>query len=355
MRWENGTPQAEERSTAVGYTAGITAAFISGAEGGVQGTPLATAALEAAAGLYSVCFAAASLAPDIPALTAEVRALIARNLIRRGEDHHRIYVRGGRLVLEPIGFAYAHGNGPDPMGWTYNATLYGPTDSRHEWIPAASLMHCRYSVDASRPWLGVPPWSWASSAGRLAGHTEERLGEEAAGAVGRVIPLPAAMTGPGSADKLAAFKADFAGLKGRATFVPTTADGGGEGRVAAPPRDWQQERIGPAPDENMLTLRSDAAQAILTACGVPLALVTAGGDGTGQRESWRRFAMGALAGMAKVIEVEIERKFDVPAKFDFSCLWAHDVAGRTQSFGKLVAGGMDVEKAAALAGLMSED
>ena len=74
-----------------------------------------------------------------------------------------IRVAGWMHAREPVGFAYAHGAGPDPMRWTCNATLYGPTDSRHEWVPAASMLHCRYSVDASRPWLGVPAWSWAAS------------------------------------------------------------------------------------------------------------------------------------------------------------------------------------------------
>ena len=290
----------------------------------------------------------------MPALTSATRALIARNLIRRGEDHHRIYVRGGRIVLEPIGFAYAHGSGPDPLAWTYNATLYGPTDSRHEWVPAASILHARHSVDASRPWLGVPPWSWASSAGRMAGWSESRLADEASGAVGRVVPLPAAMAGAGTEDKLAALKTDLGNLRGRATFLPTTADGGGEGRAAAPPRDWKQERIGPAPDAGLITLRSDAAESILSACQVPTALVVEGADGTAQREAWRRFAMGPLAGMARVVEEEIALKLDVVTRFDFGCLWAHDMAGRASSFKAMVTGGMDPAKAAALAGLMAD-
>ena len=119
MRWPWSKREPEQRSTAQGYTASLTAALQAGAEGGVSDTaPLATAALEAAAGLYGRCMAAAVVkdAPDVAdALAPPVLALIARNLIRRGEDHHRIYVRGGRLVLEPVGFAYAHGNGPDPM------------------------------------------------------------------------------------------------------------------------------------------------------------------------------------------------------------------------------------------------
>ena len=353
MRWPWTRREPEERQTAQGYTAALTAALDAGAEGSAQGNPLASGALEAAATLYSSCFAAAALDPPVPALTPAVRALIARNLIRRGEDHHRIYVRGGRVVLEPVGFAYAHGNGPDPMAWAYNATLYGPTDSRHEWVPAASMLHCRHSVDASRPWLGVPAWSWAASAGRAAGYSESRLADEASGAVGRVIPLPAAMSGAGDTDKLSQFKADFAGMRGKATFVPTTADGGGEGRAAAPPRDWKQERIGPAPDEGLLTLRSDASAALLAACGVPSALVDPSADGTAQREAWRRFALSSLAGIAHVVEEELERKLDMKITFDFRQLWAWDMAGRASSFKAMVAGGMAIERAAALSGLVA--
>ena len=349
MRWENGS-LVEERS----YTSRVIAESTATAEGLSAAAPTETAALEAAASLYAACFAAAKLEPDIPSLNPEVRALIARNLIRLGQDFHQIELRDGRPVLVPVGYAYPYSQSPDPMAWLYQSSVYTPSGSRHEWILGGAMLHCRYAVDPERPWIGLPPWRWAASAGSLAAYTEKRLSEEAAGAVGRVIPLPAAMTGPGSADKLEAFKADFSALKGRATFVPTTADGGGEGRVAAPPRDWKQERIGPMPDAQMVSLRSDAAEAVLSACGVPIALVTAGGDGTGQRESWRRFAMGPLAGLARVVEVELERKFDVPAKIDFSCLWAHDAAGRAQSFKAMVAGGMDVAKAAAAAGLMED-
>ena len=79
------------------------------------------------------------------------------------------------------------------------------------------------------------------------------------------------------------------------------------------------------------------------------------GDGTGQRESWRRFAMGPLAGLARQVEVEIERKFEVRTRFNFDALMAHDIQTRATSFQKLVAGGMDVAKAAAMSGLMGED
>ena len=37
--------------------------------------------------------------------------------------------------------------------------------------------------------------------------------------------------------------------------------------------------------------------------------------------------MGPLAGLAAIIESEISDKLMTPVKFDFSGLWAHDIAG----------------------------
>ena len=54
MRWPWSRREPEERSTAQGYTASLTAALEAGASAGVADTaPFATAALEIAAGLYS--------------------------------------------------------------------------------------------------------------------------------------------------------------------------------------------------------------------------------------------------------------------------------------------------------------
>ena len=78
-------------------------------------------------------------------------------------------------------------------------------------------------------------------------------------------------------------------------------------------------------------------------------------DGTSQRESWRRFAMGPLAAMARLVEEEIARKLDVVTHFDFGALWAHDMAGRASSFKAMVTAGMEIERAAGLSGLLATD
>ena len=56
-----------------------------------------------------------------------------------------------------------------------------------------------------------------------------------------------------------------------------------------------------------------------------------------------------------LVEEEIALKLDVAVAFDFRQLWAWDMAGRASSFKAMVTAGMDVARAAALAGLMEAE
>ena len=345
----------EQRSTAQGYTASLTAAFQAGAEGGSDVAPLATAALEAAAGFYSRCMSAAMVegADDVAAaLTPGVLALIARNLIRRGEDHHRIYVRGGRLVLEPVGFAYAHG-GPDPMGWTYSITSYGPTDSRHEWVPASAVLHTRYSVDSSRPWLGVPPWSWAATTSQAIAALDKMVAREAAAPHGSLLGVPETpqVDEDGDIRPLDAFRSDLAQARGRTLVVERAGDWGEQTPQGNPARlehlRYGLERAAIDP------LRTATGRDVLGACGVPPTLFVANSDGTAQREAFRRFLHGSLRPLARIMEAELRIKLDAPELvLDLSELHAADVAGRARAFKAFVSSGVSADDAARNAGIV---
>ena len=359
MKWPWSKREPEQRSTAQGYTASLTAALQAGAEGGVSDTaPLATAALEAAAGLYARCMAAALVtgADDVAdALTPPVLALIARNLIRRGEDLHVISVRGGRLVLEPVGFSYPHGNGPDPMSWTYNATMYGPTDSRHEWVPATSMLHCRYSVDSSRPWLGVPPWSWAASTSQAIAALDRMVAREASGPHGSLLGVPQTPQADeaGNVRPLDAFRGDLFKAKGGTMVMEasqqwegdTPHSGGSSSKLEHLRFGMMRETIDP--------LRTATGRDVLAACGVPPTLMVPNSDGTAQRESYRRFLHTALRPMARIMESELRVKLDAPGLvLDLSPLAAGDVAGRARSFKAFTEAGVHPQDAARETGIV---
>ena len=60
--------------------------------------------------------------------------------------------------------------------------------------------------------------------------------------------------------------------------------------------------------------------------------------------------------LAKIVSEELSDKFEVAISLSFDSLFAADLSGRARAFQSLVGGGMDIAKAAALAGLLlSED
>ena len=358
MRWPWSKP--EERQTAVGYTAALTAALEAGASGSAaNNAPLATAALEIAAGLYARCMAAALVKdaePEIAAaLSPPVLAMIARNLIRRGEDHHKIIVRGGRVELRPLAFAYAHGRSADPMAWTYSATEYGPTDSVHTWLAAPAVMHTRFAVDASRPWLGVPPWSWAGDTSGAIAALERMVANEAKSPHGHVLGLPETPQVDAAGDErpLDAFRGDLAKARGRTLLTEFSGrwktdapGGGGRSKIEHVTYGLERNLIDP--------LRTAAGRDILAACGVPPSLVVANSDGTAQRESLRRFLHTGLAPMARLIEAEARIKLAAPGlTLDLNPIHAADVAGRARSWKAFLETGMDPIDAAANTGVVT--
>lgn len=101
-----------------------------------------------------------------------------------------------------------------------------------------------------------------------------------------------------------------------------------------------------------MSLRSDAATAVLSACGVPVELV-AGGGRNFAGEAYRRFLHATVAPLGELVQDELRDKLDAPAlSLNFDRLFAADLSGRARAFQSLVSGGMDVERAATLAGLM---
>ena len=345
--------QRTEKRESQPFTDSVVSAIRAEAVGSVVGDPSGLAAVEAAAGLYARCFAGATVEADVD-VPADVLALIGRNLIRHGESVHLIEVRDGRIRLTPAGAWDVRGPW-QPASWWYRVDLFGPSGNVTRFVPAAAVVHCRYAVDSARPSHGVAPLEWARQTGNLAASLERRLAEEAAGVVAHVVPVPQDPEPDEDnpdADPLGALRSDLAKAKGGTVLTETTAAGWGEGRAAAPQADWQPRRIGANPPPVLPTLRADVFGAVLGACGVPVSLFT-DADGTSQREAFRRFLTTGLEPLGELVATELAEKLETPVAFDFTGTYAHDLAGRAQAFGKLVAGGMEIEQAVAVSGLVA--
>ena len=144
------------------------------------------------------------------------------------------------------------------------------------------------------------------------------------------------------------------GLDGRFAFVESLSAGLDDGRAAAPADDWKPKRVGPNPPDSLRTIMQEAARATAGACGVPWPLLS-GAEGAAERESYRRFLHSSVQPVARTVERELSEKLEVEVKLDFRSLHAGDIASRARGFQSLVKGGMAMEEAAAVSGVLMEE
>ena len=202
-----------------------------------------------------------------------------------------------------------------------------------------------YQRSESQPWRGVGPLEDCAETHNLAQALETRLRQEIGGPVGMVVPMPD--TGPTSG-----LEADVNTMRGEVRLTPSTSNNWQSGQQGAPRTDWRSLRIGAEPPEVLARLRGDTGRDILAACGVPGGLVGQT-DGTTLREQLRQFLHIGVNHVAGELADTIAATFGLDTfDFDFSPLMASDLSGRARSFGQLVKGGMDLDKAARLTNLL---
>ena len=312
-----------------------------------------TAAVESVAGLLSRSFAAAEVQGPAwvqAAVTPRVLSQIGRDVIRVGESLHVIRVdHMGNVHLVPASTWYWEGDA-DPSTWLCTATGYGPSGSQTWRLPAAATVFMSWGSATARPYIGIGPTGWASLAGRLAAEAERSLADESGGPLAQLLAVPSDGGDGGDDDPLTDLKSDISGAKGKALLLETVASAWGEGRGAAPARDWVASRLGPNPPASLVTLSKDAHARVLAACGASGPLFD-DSDGTSKREALRQWHMGTVKPLARLLEHELSARFDTPVKLAFDG-YPRDMVSRAAVFSKLIAAeGVSVEKALEIAGL----
>ena len=277
---------------------------------------------------------------------------MGRDLIRNGDSMHVIRMtRDGDVQLIPASSWHFEGN-HDPDSWMVRVTAYGPSTSTTWNLPAASVVFVRWGSTPGQPYVGTGPLSWAHTTARLQSESERSLADEARGPLAQMIAIPTDGGDGDDDDPLKVMKADIRTARGKALLVETSAAGWGEGKTAAPQRDWKAERLGPNPPESMPMVARQTFAAVLAACGCSAAMFD-DSDGTSKREAQRIFLHGTVRPLGKLLAAELSMKLGTEITLNFDQLYMHDLAGRAQAFQKLVAGGMDVAKAAGLSGLVA--
>ena len=260
--------------------------------------------------------------------------------------------RAGSIRLLPCSSWHFEGDA-HPDTWTVRATFYGPSTSTTKHLPYSGVVFVTWGSTPGQPYVGVGPMSWASTTARLQSEAERSLADEAGGPLANLLAIPSDGGSGGEDDPLKLLKSDIRTARGKALLVETTTAGWGEGMSSAPRRDWIASRLGPTPPESMVKARQETFLSVLGAAGTPPALFTEA-DGTSQRESFRRYLTMTVQPLAKLLEEELVMKLEAEVRLDFSDLYAHDLAGRAMAFQKLVAGGMPLQDAITVSGLMQE-
>lgn len=330
------------------YTDAIIDRLIADANGVEEAARIAVS--EAVAGLWARAFASATVEPMTPAtmgLRPRVLELIGRNLVSQGEILFLIEFVDGGLTLQSASSWNVTGDDH----WQYEVTLTRPSSSRTVYRPAEAVLHLRYGSDYSTPWTAAGPEERAKDTGQLASNIEKRLAEEAGAPVGSVVPVP----DTSNVDKL---QGDLQALKGNSILVPSTTGGWD---VNAQTRDgttndWQPRRFGANPPAVLAAIRQGAGDDIAISAGIAPALIRGDAEGTAMREAWRQFLHGTIQPVANIQLDELQEKLDTPSlTLSFEKLMASDIQGRARSFQSMVGGGMEVERAAQLSGLMMPD
>ena len=337
----------EQRESSL--TDALVAQIVAGASGATLALPTTTGALETCAGLVGRAFASAEVNGPVwtqRALTPDTLTLIGRELIRCGEVV--LLIDGGTdgLVLRPVADFDVTGS-YNPESWVYRVNLAGPSELRTRTVNAEGVVHVRYAVDPTRPWHGVGPIQAATLAGRLSAETVQALADEASGPRGSFLPIPHT---DGEDQTVTDLKADIAKLKGSTAVVEGMGTGweaGGAGRMA----DWQTRRIGATPPDSLIMLMMEARKEILSACGIPPTLFDRSSDASA-REAWRMCLHATIAPLGGIVAAELTAKLDASVVLDWTELRASDLAGRARAFQSMVGAGMEMERAAAISGLM---
>ena len=334
------------------YTDALIESIMATVSGPSKARADATAGVEAAAGIVGRAFAGADVSapgPIAEGLTPHCLNVIGRSLIRRGEFVAYLDVVDGALAIYPASSWDVWG---DHRAWTYRLSLSGPnrTQTRNNVRPE-SVLHVMYASDPETPWKGIGPLQAARIAGRLSAETAQALADESSGPRGHLLGVPGK---DGRESTLEGLRGDLRGLHGNVALIEDKQTWQNDVGSQGGRRGWEANRIGAAPPESQVSLLEKATMEVLAACGVPPELVT-GGDGTALREGYRRLLHSTIAPLGRIVQHELRMKVHPGISLSFDSLFAADLSGRARAFGSMVKAGMDISKAATLAGLLASD
>ena len=327
----------------VDYTAQILARDTVRASG-LEAAPAQTAAVEAAAGLWSRGFAVADVTPEPVArlLTRDLLADIGRSLALRGGWLAAIDLSHDAQVTLTPASSWTITGPPNRAGWVYHATFQGPTSSLTRDLKPAEVIHVSYATEQARPWLDVSPLYASGLTSRALANLERALGDELGINVSQVLISP--LSEENEADR--AQLSGLARLRGSLGFLTGTAmaDAGFTGSA-----DADLESAIRCPLARSIFGRRPRPR-FFNAFGVS-GLFATDTTASARRESYRAFIASTLAPLAAKLASAASAALPYgDVELSFSEMKSTDLAARSRSLKALVESGVDLAEARKLTG-----
>ena len=342
-----------ETEVRAAYSDGYTQARIDGQDARadsydavVEGIGYIAAGVKAIESAFALCEVKPANGPITPLWLSEA----VRATVLYGQAVFKIMPGNGGAVLAPVDVDKIRGPRYDPANWQYKV------DGRRAWLPGADMLHLTFARNAGQ-YAGQSPlcvdgnfygFGQDTETTALALEIERAMTYESRVPTGRLFSVPQGLDD----DTISTYSQTIARLEGRAALLDTTEQDTMQagGLPARGQGDWTAKAIGPAPQEQFVTLRESVKGEILAALGVPVSVIGAAGNDAAAREEFRRFLHQTLNPLARRIEAEVSLKLN-RVSITFPDIYAADIQARARAYKSLVDGGMDSNRAAALCGL----
>jgi hypothetical protein len=196
--------------------------------------------------------------------------------------------------------------------------------------------------DPATPWQGRSPFQLMGLSPTLMAEIEQAISGAMPMAGRGLLPMPATIPEEQQSKALSGLRSgSLAVVTSKADYA--THAGGDRSelkRVELTP-DLQRMDLNPTTDS--------LHERILTAAGIPPALMTSSCNAGAMRKAYRLFALQTVEPMARTLMLELKAKLNVDA-LSLDDMMSADVAGRARAVGVLTGAGVPLERAMALVG-----
>ena len=351
MRWPWSRP-IEQRDSGGDFSDAVVR-LIESQAAGTAADASSTAAVEAASGALSRAFAAATVEAEgyaKAAITPVVLGQIGRDLVRSGDSLHVIQIIAGKAKLIPM-LILALGRQPrsrllDREGIRLRSQHVHHVEPPRGWCRLRHVgQHTRPALRRSRTdvvgaYHRPPPIRSREGASRRIGRCDRQPGTDAR-RPGPDQPGPVPITQSGHRSR-----------QGKSPLRGEHLVGRARRQILRPSVGLETEPAGTQPHPSTGTDRPAILRADPGRLWDPSLFIDS--DGTSQREGVRRWHLGTVIPLADLVAHELTAKLETPVRLRFDN-YPMDLAGRAQAFGKLVSGGMELERALAISGLLADD